>query len=311
MSIWEFVIEKIKENKELYLMVVVASSGSSPGKQGFKMAVCDDGETNGSVGGGIMEFELVNKCNKLISEGRKQKFIINQKHNKTSSESSGMICAGEQTIAFIPVSKNHIELISKITKAIKSGNSTSIRIDNEGIKLSDEGYKETIKYIINDDKSWMYYETLGLKHRLYIVGAGHVGYAVSRQFSLLDFEVILLDNRQQFPMFEKNTFVSSKNIIDYQNIDEIIDEDIRTYVLISTSNHSDDLLVLNKLIGKKLAYLGLLGSKSKVEKFKSELKDKDLSRLHAPVGINIYSITPEEIAVSIAAEIIMVKNQNT
>jgi xanthine dehydrogenase accessory factor len=80
-----------------------------------------------------------------------------------------------------------------------------------------------------------------------------------------------------------------------------------------TNNHKHDIDVLRALIDKKVNYLGLMGSKNKVSRLKKKLKnegatDDELSRLYAPIGISIHSQTPDEIAISIAAEIINVKN---
>lgn len=309
MNIWQFIGDKISENKEVYLLLVIDSHGSSPGKQGFKMAVCDDGSLSGSIGGGTMEYELVERCKTLLSSNEKKNFILKQIHNEGSDESSGMICSGEQTIGFVSLNSNDISTISDIIQHIEANNPGNIRLDIDGIRLVDYDHDPAFEYNHNKEGYWEYNEVIGIKNKIYILGAGHVGFSVSKVFSLMDFEVILFDNRPDLKMLEENPFAHVKKAIDYNEIDKYIEEGNYSYVVIMTSKHDDDKLLLSLLINKKLKYLGLLGSKAKVAKFKALLPNENFSKIHAPIGVKINSISPDEIAMSIAAEIISVKNQ--
>ncbi len=114
---------------------------------------------------------------------------------------------------------------------------------------------------------------------------------------------------------EQNTCADKKIIIkNYEEITEVVPEGDDIYVVIMTLGYRTDLVVLKKLAARTFAYLGLLGSASKVATLMDEMKasgfmERDLKKIHAPLGIRINSHTPEEIAVSIAAEIIGVKNK--
>jgi len=128
----------------------------------------------------------------------------------------------------------------------------------------------------------------------------------------LGFIVEIFDDREGLSTFDNNTFADKKHQVDYADIDNYIPQGDGVYVVIMTFGHQSDQDVLLKLIDKNFKYLGLMGSKTKIASiFKHtgiNAESEKASRLHAPIGISIHSKTPMEIAVSIAAEIILVKN---
>ena len=112
---------------------------------------------------------------------------------------------------------------------------------------------------------------------------------------------------------EANVYAQEKHVVSYNSLGKHVSEGERSYVVIMTYGHLADEKVLRQLAGKKLRYLGLLGSPAKIAQIFASLKKKGVSaaslkKVHAPVGLPIHSHTPEEIAISIAAEIIQVKN---
>src|SRR5213080_1062541 len=104
LELWQFVVGRLRSNQPVMMLIVVQSTGSSPGRQGYKMAVGADGELAGSIGGGVMEVRLVEQSHELLSEpgaaatGFRQPAISQQVHQKNSPNASGMICSGKQTI---------------------------------------------------------------------------------------------------------------------------------------------------------------------------------------------------------------------
>jgi xanthine dehydrogenase accessory factor len=150
--------------------------------------------------------------------------------------------------------------------------------------------------------------------RLVIAGAGHIGRSLAHLGNLLGFEVTVIDDRPEY--------ASTENIPD---ADHIIVKDIGTslkelkkgddtYVVIVTRGHKDDAEALKPCIGASLAYTGMIGSKRKVASMKQEFIEKGLAtkdeweNIYAPVGLDIGSQTVEEIAVSIAAQLVQVRN---
>ena len=315
MNIWNFIEDKLGEKNSLYLMIVVDSKGSSPGKPGFSMAVSNDGALFGSIGGGSMEFKLVEQCRELLRDKELNIFLKRQIHNGDKVDSSGLMCSGEQTIAFIPITSSDIHNINNITHCLKENKTGILNITsyNLSFAMSEENYDNQYSYSASENDSWTYREIIGFKNNIHIIGAGHVGFALSKLFFQLGFKVLLYDNRDNFKMLNDNPYAHEKLVIDYKKADKYIVIGSNSYVVIMTNNHKQDIEVLRALIDKKVHYLGLMGSKTKVSKLKKRLKDEgvkddDLNRLYSPIGIPIGSQTPDEIAISIAAEIIKIKN---
>jgi len=129
----------------------------------------------------------------------------------------------------------------------------------------------------------------------------------------LGFYVTQLDNRNELNTMTGNFFAHRKEVIEYEEIVEHIPEGLNTYVVLVSFGYRTDKIILKKLLGKRYRYLGMLGSEAKVNTLLKELSgegfsEEILKQVHAPIGIPIHSQTPFEIAVSIAAEIIAVKN---
>jgi xanthine dehydrogenase accessory factor len=317
MELWKFILTKLSESKKVMLIVVIDSKGSSPGRIGFKMAISEDKELSGSVGGGVMEYNMAELAKKMIINKSGEIFIKRQVHNPDAKkERSGLICAGEQTHAFIPLDKSALNTINEIIKCIENGNKGLFKITQSGFAFNENETSENpINCIIESDKRWEYSELIGLKETLYIFGAGHVSLPLSHLFRMLDFKVEVFDDRDDLSTFKSNIYSHKKQIIDYENSDEFVSDGRNSYAVIMTVGHKSDELVLKKLLRKNLKYLGMIGSKNKVANIFTSLKDKgfsedELLKVDAPIGLSINSQTPAEIAVSIAAKIIQVKNKN-
>jgi len=131
----------------------------------------------------------------------------------------------------------------------------------------------------------------------------------------MDFYIRIYDERKELKTMVENDSVHEKHFIDdYTVLKNLIEPHRNQFVVIMTFGYRTDDVALRALMGKEFTYLGLLGSKTKVAKMlddyrKEGIDNNWLQRIHTPVGLAIRSQTPEEIAVSIAAEIIKVKNQ--
>lgn len=310
MEIWKNIVVHLEQGQKVILLLVVSHHGSSPGKQGFKMAVAEDGSLYGSIGGGRTEYNLVEEAKKLHKEMGFKAFLKKQVHRENDSDSSGMICAGEQLVLFYPMLKRHISTLKNMIDN-KNGvlNITEDKFVLEKATTPDKdiSFKQT-----NTD-SWSYLEKVNRKSYVYLIGGGHVGLATAKLLDTLDFEVTMFDERANLNTFEANRFSATKKIIDYKEIDKHIPQRDNTYIVILTHSFETDSLIFPKLLAKNYKYIGLLGSKAKIKTlFKSIEKkgcDKELlQKADAPIGIDIHSKTPAEIAVSIAAKMIKIKN---
>lgn len=317
MTIWNFIENELKNNRKTYLITVIERKGSSPGKLGYKMAVAENSKMEGSIGGGVMEVNMVEYAKKLLAENSSEIIIKRQIHNPDAgADKSGLICSGEQTHAFIPIAPEDLTVINSIANAIKNEKSGNLSLSTKGISFtaSDEP-KPSVKCIVENDNNWVYSEIFGKKDTMYIFGGGHVSIPVSKIFKMLSFKVVVCDNRKGLSTLEKNQYADVKKIIDYKNAASVIDDNSNNYVAIMTVSHAEDLLILEQMLEKKLSYLGMIGSKNKVKNIFEKLiaggiSKEALSKVDAPMGIPIKCLTTEEIAVSIAAKVIEYKNES-
>lgn len=320
LELWKFAAGKLGRGESVMLLVVAESVGSSPGRKGFKMIVARDAMC-GSIGGGVMEVSLVSQAkvkSKKVKGKNKEKVkrqkakIIEQVHRKNDPYSSGMICSGKQTIIIKEITRADLKTVKEIISALKNFQEKTLRITSHQLLITDYA-KANHESQITDDE-FIYEEKLGYKNKLYIIGGGHCALALSELMSKFDFHISLFDDRADLNTLEKNKFVHEKNIIEsYEKIGEFIESGENTYVVVMTLGYKFDEIVIRQLFDKNFKYFGVLGSKAKMKTLLKTLEkegfDKEkLKQIKTPIGLPINSRTPEEIAVSIAAEIIAVKN---
>jgi xanthine dehydrogenase accessory factor len=320
----QFIAMQIAAEKKVLLLQVVESIGSSPGRTGFRMAISRDEKLGkstfvGSIGGGIMEQKLVALGIARLREGRSEPFLKRQIHRKdVAHDQSGMICSGEQTLFFYTFKANDLPIIEQILTDLSQNTEGVLFLSKEGIKYTSGILNlPTFENFSNPTKYWeqgIYVEKLGFKQQLYIIGAGHCALALSRQMRLLkSFRIYLFDDRLDLNTFVENDAAHEKTVVDYAEIPNLIPEGDNIYVVLMTVGYRSDEQILRGLSTKNIKYLGMLGSRAKVETMLENLKNDGFStdflqKIHAPIGLDVKSQTPEEIAVSIAAEIIKAKN---
>jgi len=313
MNIWNDILMILEQGKKLILLLVVENKGSSPGRQGFKMIINEDGTRSGSIGGGATEHKLVSRSNKMLSENIMQAELHEQIHRTDEAmHSSGMICSGENTIIIYPLDNTHVEIINEIKNSFDSGEEISLTVSTNEFSIK-KGAEITRQYEFLN--KLIYKEVIGYKHIICIIGGGHVGLALSKQMKMLNYYVKIFDNRQNLDTLEANNAADEKHIVKYDEIEKYIPEGDNIYVVIASFSHTHDKNILKKLLTKKVPYLGMMGSKNKVTEIFKDLISKGypkekLNNVSAPIGVTIKSETPPEIAVSIAAEIINVRNLN-
>ncbi len=162
----------------------------------------------------------------------------------------------------------------------------------------------------------VYIEPIEPSPELYIIGAGHVGFHLARLAHEVGFRVHVVDDREKFANRER-----------FPTAVEVVADDIpawlnravlpaHAYAVIVTRGHTNDMEALRALAARELRYLGLIGSRAKVARIYEALETEriapeQLARVHAPIGLDIGAVTPQEIAVSILAELIAVKHGKT
>ncbi len=295
------------------LLYVLESIGSSPGRRGFMMAVAGDNTFTGTIGGGIMEFKLIEKAKVDLQKGIANVSTMQQYHDKAhGTDQSGMICSGSQRVAFVPLFSKDILFVSQVQAAIEASNHASLMLSPAGFEMLVESKSN---WHFENETDWSSTEPLVLQPVIHIIGGGHVGLALSEQMSLLGFYVHVYDDRPNLSTLELNQFAHEKHIVDYDQIDSMLHAKPADFVVIMTVGYRTDKMVLSKIILHDFYYLGMLGSEKKIDVLLREMKNEGfpperLDNLFTPIGLPIFSRTTQEIAVSIAAEIIREKNKN-
>ncbi len=312
---WIEASKRLADNESLMLIVVTDIKGSSPGKPGFKMLVDKHGPIAGSIGGGIMEYNMVSLAQQKLIAGTTKIFKEQVKHSKDAGEkASGLICAGSQSQVFVPLSQSDKIMADAILSAMHEGRSCVLSITSSGLSL--DGHTDSIsneKTMQQSAEPIIYRELIKPPDTVYIFGGGHVSLPLSQVCNLAGFRVMVFDDRLSLMTMKNNMHAHQKKQIDYTNAAKEILHHETAFVCIMTVSHESDKMILEQMLDLPLCYLGMIGSRNKINKIFTELlakgfgKDK-LNQVDSPMGIPIHAVTPAEIALSIAAKMVETKN---
>ena len=204
------------------------------------------------------------------------------------------------TIGGGPLENKIIELSREAIKNQKS-QSVHLGLDSEGVEMICGG---------NID---IYIDVYNQRPNLLIVGGGHIGYALYELGILLEFNTIIFEDREEF--LNEERFPQAKELV-LGPFEKTLGEykiDSNSYIVIATRGHLYDQISIEQVLRSDASYIGAMGSKKKIITTINKLKEKgfedhELHRLYAPIGLDIGSEKPKEIAMSIMAEILAIKN---
>lgn len=243
-------LKRVDGDETVAVVTVIETSGSAPGKPGFKMLVDSDGTTLGTVGGGLVEATATRDAMAAIAE--KKSRVCAYRLDQDAAGGLGMLCGGTANV-FIDV--------------------------------------------------------IGGPETLLIAGAGHVARPLAAMGAMLGFKVIVADDREDFCNRERFPKAAQCLVGDLGELMANTKITRNTYVVIITRGHAYDQVALEKTINSNAAYLGMIGSRKKVDAIFQNLRDQGIEegkikKVYAPIGLDIGAKTAEEIAVSILGEII-------
>jgi len=195
---------------------------------------------------------------------------------------------------------------------------------HEALKRMETGQIGTVSYSLNEDgplqsgcggKTILYYEPIKPGRSLWIFGMGHVGRALCKAASISGWRVVAIDDKPEIATREKIPTASKYECGDYQEICSNASISRSDYVVISTADHASDEKVLRGMLKRKIwpEYVGMIASTRKANTIFGNIK-KDgenidrLDKVHSPIGLNVATRKPEEIAIAIVAEMLAVKN---
>ena len=332
-------IEKwFAEGKQVALATVLRTWGSSPVGVGGKMAISDQGEMIGSVSGGCVETAVITESEAVLAT-KKAKLLHYGIADEVAGE-VGLACGGKVDILLQPLNEAWFQAWKESFKA-KRPVLTSISLEQASknfgkVLLVDVESKEVVYQSIVDDKQafafglignsplqievftdndeMLYYlEAMHFADRLLIVGGVHISQSLVKFAHLVGFEAIVIDPRKQF--LEGDRFAEADQVLQ-QWPDEAfaeLDIDSSTAIVFLTHDPKIDDPGIEVGLRSPAFYLGALGSKKTQTARRERMLERGITafeyaRLHGPVGLDLGSQTPEQIALSIISEIIKVKN---
>lgn len=312
-ELWALLRESLKKSIPCALLLTLKTEGSGPGRPGAAMAVIADGTNSGTIGGGCMEQGMIRHALLMLELGKTSPEYSEHHHCDPAGhplgegQSSGMICSGSQITASVPMNPEMLDTVERAINILESDSTGILRLSPSGLEVERFDKPPVHSFTSTDAEHWEYEGPLGLSDTVYIIGGGHVGRALAGLLVKLPFKPVILDERK----FQPGDSLLPFKWIEVPFIDshKFITQGNHSWVVIMTPCHSADTAVLKSLHGISLRYIGLMASRSKKEKLFKDLAEAGVSEdfldsVHSPIGLPIGSRTPDEIAVSIAAELI-------
>jgi len=330
MEPFDAVINYLREGRSGTLATIISRVGAAPREVGAKVFVGEDAKVHGTIGGGCVEAEVWQHARSVLrqQEAKRLRYTM----SGTTVEDEGMICGGTVDLLLEPVTAKHKEIYEKIFDCLSGGGRAVVvtRTDDGPFQKSlvleggerlgdmiltdcpmefDEVFQTALPHVENG----LLIERVAPPPRLYIYGGGHISQHISRMAKAVDFHVTVIDDREIFANRER-----------FPEADEVIVEEFRDvfetgrplqngYAVIVTRGHKHDAVVLEEVLRRPPRYTGMIGSRRKVKILFDDLRRKGfeedlLGTVHAPIGIDIGAQTPQEIAVSVVAELIKARS---
>lgn len=327
----------LKENKKLVIATVIKTWGSAPRQPGACMIISDAGDIVGSVSGGCVEGAVWKKAQEVFANGKSQylKFGVSD----DEAWAVGLSCGGsievfvemflahtsphiwkvlendlqnDKTVVLMTALDTHAprHLLIEVPKKNRTDDNKNGARAINAIESPRQRKNEVFE---NDGILW-WTQVFPKKSQLIIIGAAHITVDLVQLANSFDFETIVIDPRGIFS--EKTNFPTPPDQLFSDWPDEVLpnfDLDNHTYAVLLTHDPKIDDQALHRLLKSEVAYIGALGSKKTHEKRIQRLlaagfSENQIQKIHAPIGVDIQAKSAKEIALSIIAELIKIKN---
>ena len=322
-------LEQTAGGEDTVLATIVAEIGSSPRSAGAHMLVNKNGRVAGTIGGGTVEYRAIQYAQKLLEQRQSRRKTYRLHRN--DEEELGMVCGGDVDVYFQYIRGGDAATIALMRECLArlekdedlwlfidltnpadwSMSLYGVNVPLVGMELKADDIKALARnkgVLVNAGGRRMYGEPINFAGKVFIFGGGHCAQTLEPVLTTVGFRCVVFDNREEF--ISRELFPSACDLIigDYEHVSEKIEITPNDYIVIVT--HAWDLVVLRQVISKNCAYLGVIGSKTKIATVKQQLAQEGVSEellhtMNAPIGLRIRSETPEEIAISIAGEMIL------
>jgi len=350
-DIYYEIVKVLEKREKVALATLITRTGSAPRAIGAKYLIRSDGSSSGSIGGGCVEAEVWQEAQRVMEKGEGR--ILHFNLTPELLAEGGLICGGNIDIFLEPLQEEYLTIYQEAARVRQIGGTailaTLISVDGlfhkgEGSKVLMKISGEQVGFLLDGvelenmilrEREVLLREkklkvmVLSSEHRkmeillepifseptVYIFGGGHVSEQLAPLAKKVHFKVVIIDDREMFA--NRTRFPEADEVIvsEFEKCFNQLNIGETSYIVIVTRGHLYDGFVLKQAVKTKARYIGMIGSKKKIQTLYQNLTEegivKDtLARVHAPIGIDINSETPEEIAVSIVAELIKVRGES-
>lgn len=288
---------RVDAGEAVALCAVVGARGSTPQSRGAAMLLLANGQSLGTLGGGCVEGDVRTRALGMLTASATQDHGVFQfKLNQDAARGEGLLCGGIMDIAIqILRTREQVRPLVELRGMLRRRENAFYRMET----LDESGTPRSfaIEFVPSP--------------ALLIIGAGHVGAALGQLAPSIGFQLTVIDDRADFATPAR--FPGATCIVgDIESEVRAMKIDPQTYIVIVTRGHRHDGAALAAIIASDAKYIGMIGSKRKVRTVLDELAKagvprERLMRVEAPIGLELNAITPAEIAVSIAAQLIAVR----
>ena len=344
-DVCEEILQVLSRGEKAALSTIVSSRGSLPMSKKAKMLVREDGTFVGTVGGGCLEADVWSEARQVMVNGSPtlQRFILTEEH----AGDEGLNCGGNAEIFTEPVlpglgfdvytevnrlldSREHA-LLATLVSGSSAAPGQKMVLHGDGTcvgSLGDPALDELVRIEMAAEKNDDVLKVLTLEHDegtvrvfvealqsdpdLFIFGGGHVSRAIASIAGSVGFRITIIDDRPAFANAERFPWAAEVVVADFDDVVSKLAIDATSYLIAVTRGHQWDQPIIEQAIRTNAKYIGMIGSRRKValmwEKLeKNGIPRAKLDRVHSPIGLDIHADTPEEIAVSVVAELIQVR----
>jgi xanthine dehydrogenase accessory factor len=340
-EIYAKMAELEREGRRFAVCTVVRTVGSTPQVVGAKLIVDDLGRLAGTLGGGCVEGDAFVEAKRVIKTGESS--LREYELTEDLAWDTGLVCGGTMWIQIEPgESALHLggrDLLGDILAASSGGKPVALAtllkktgkdvaasgklfVETDGRSHGSIGTRDdaakgaaldalregTPRTVRLDDSHELLIEPVLAKPRLVIAGGGHVGLAIAKMATLLEYEVTVIDDREEFA--SRDRFGPGVDVVRMDMMEALRTLPIgwNTFIVIATRGHKLDASCLREAVKRDARYVGLLGSKRKTVLIAKMLRDEGVSEeriraVHAPIGLDLGGRTPSEIALSVLAEL--------
>ena len=302
-NIFQTLVYQREKKKDAVLATIIWDDGSAPRGKGSQMLVGAEGLLAGTIGGGAVELKSIQLSQQLIGSGGG--FI--REFRLSRDGELGMACGGDVTVLFSPArlcdtrwDETAAEVLRRVRQRVPGW--LALPLDGGAPRVAEQ--PET------DDRSFSMELPVG--ERALILGAGHIARALVPLLRTVGFRPVVLDDRPGFATAENFPQADETICAAFTPLEDSVTLAPEDYVVIMTNGHEHDFQCEVQVLRRETAYVGVIGSRKKTAYVNQRLREagipeEKIAFVHTPIGTAIKAVTPEEIAVSIAGEMICVR----